>query len=82
MGRISTTFNAFTFSLPNPAPGILPPLFDPSGPLSPVEQTAGMTTDQRQKCPGANERNPGDDSTPFTENGKLDCDPTDVPPGP
>jgi len=79
IGRIATTFNAFT-PPSQPLPGLLPNLF--STPLSPSEFYAGLTQDQRQRCPGANERNPGDDSTPFTENGRLDCDPTDVPPGP
>ena len=80
MGRISTTFNAFSPAVNNPLPGVLPNIFDT--PLSPSEAFAGITEGQRRKCPGANERNPGDNSTPFTENGELDCDPTQVPPGP
>jgi phospholipid/cholesterol/gamma-HCH transport system substrate-binding protein len=80
MGRIATNFNSFTVSAPDLLPGILPPIF--SGPLTPAQQFAGINTDQRQKCPGANERNPGDNSTPFTENGTLDCNPTQVAPGP
>jgi phospholipid/cholesterol/gamma-HCH transport system substrate-binding protein len=79
MGRLSTTFNAFTPSVPE-VPGVLPSIFDT--PLSPSEQFAGITQDLRSRCPGANERNPGDNSTPFTEGGELDCDPTQVPPGP
>ena len=82
IGRIATNFNAFTVSAPDLLPGVLPPLLGPDGPLSPAQQFAGLYTDQRQKCPGANERNPGDGSTPFTENGTLDCDPTQVAPGP
>jgi phospholipid/cholesterol/gamma-HCH transport system substrate-binding protein len=78
MGRISTTFNTFTPSLPS-LPNVLPNIF--SSPLSPTQQYDGLTTDQRKRCPGTTERNPGDDSTPFTENGELDCDPTEVPPG-
>jgi phospholipid/cholesterol/gamma-HCH transport system substrate-binding protein len=71
--RIGTTFNAFT-------PGL------PSGfadPLSPIVETAGIGgTDKDARCPGTNERNPGDDSTPFTDNGTLACDPSQVPLGP
>ena len=34
------------------------------------------------RCPGANERDPGDGSSPFTDGGTLDCDPTQLPVGP
>jgi phospholipid/cholesterol/gamma-HCH transport system substrate-binding protein len=83
IGRIATTFNAFTIpstpagsAIPNLLPNVLAPA------LSANQAFNGITQDQRSKCPGANERNPGDNSTPFTENGELDCDPTEVPPGP
>jgi hypothetical protein len=33
-----------------------------------------------RRCPGADERDPGDGSTPFVTAG-FDCDPTQVPPG-
>jgi phospholipid/cholesterol/gamma-HCH transport system substrate-binding protein len=73
IGRIGTTFNAFT-------PGL------PSGfadPLSPIVETAGIGgTGKNARCPGTNERNPGDDSTPFTDNGTLACNPKQVPLGP
>jgi phospholipid/cholesterol/gamma-HCH transport system substrate-binding protein len=77
MGRISTTFNLFTFSLPG-LPDLTSPLqgnqilnaFGPSG------------INNLKRCPGANERNPGDGSTPFTDNGTLDCNPNQVPTGP
>jgi len=73
IGRISTTFNAFS-------PG-LPDLF--SKPLSPITQIAGIGgTGKNARCPGTNERNPGDNSTPFTDNGTLACDPSQVPLGP
>jgi phospholipid/cholesterol/gamma-HCH transport system substrate-binding protein len=73
IGRISTTFNAFS-------PGV-PDLF--KDPLSPLVQIAGLGgTGQSARCPGANERNPGDGSTPFTDNGTLACDPSQVPLGP
>jgi phospholipid/cholesterol/gamma-HCH transport system substrate-binding protein len=73
IGRIATTFNAFT-------PG-LPDLF--KDPLSPIVQIAGIGgTGKSARCPGTNERNPGDNSTPFTDNGTLACDPSQVPLGP
>ncbi|MGE5281670.1 MAG: hypothetical protein ACM3N0_04985, partial [Chloroflexota bacterium] len=73
IGRIATTFNAFT-------PG-LPDLF--SKPLSPITQIAGLGgAGNNARCPGTNERNPGDNSTPFTDNGTLACDPSQVPLGP
>ena len=34
------------------------------------------------RCPGTNERDPGDGSTPFTDNDTLACDPDQVPLGP
>jgi phospholipid/cholesterol/gamma-HCH transport system substrate-binding protein len=75
MGRISTTFNFFTFA------GGIPNLF--GAPLLPEEaEQEGFKTNFLQRCPGANERDPGDGSTPFTDNGTLDCDPSHVPTGP
>ena len=72
IGRISTTFNAFTPSVPGFA-----------NPQSPIVQIAGLGgTGNNARCPGANERNPGDNSTPFTDNGTLACDPSQVPIGP
>jgi phospholipid/cholesterol/gamma-HCH transport system substrate-binding protein len=72
IGRISTTFNAFTPGIP-----------DLSKPESPIVQIAGLGgTGNTARCPGANERNPGDNSTPFTDNGTLACDPSQVPIGP
>jgi len=71
IGRISTTFNAFSASL------------DFANPLSPIVETAEIGgTYKNARCPGTNERNPGDDSTPFTDNGTLPCDPDQVPLGP
>ena len=73
IGRIATTFNAFT-------PG-LPDLF--KDPLSPIVQIASSGgAGKSARCPGTNERNPGDNSTPFTDNGTLACDPSQVPLGP
>jgi len=81
VGRIATTFNTFSFSA-----GGLPELVPPS--LQNSTQTySGLTTDLDQKCPGANERpldgaDPSDNSVPFLDGNNLDCDPTDLPPGP
>jgi phospholipid/cholesterol/gamma-HCH transport system substrate-binding protein len=74
MGRIGTTFNVFSLSGPGGLPNIT------TAPQNPL--TAGLTTDQLRKCPGANERPAPDGSNPFTDNGTLDCDPSQVPPGP
>ena len=71
IGRIATTFNAFSGGLPN-----LPPL----SPIAQIASIGGAGKDAR--CPGANERDPGDNSTPFTDNGTLACDPSQVPVGP
>jgi len=89
IGRISTTFNTFTFSTP-PGLDTLPPNLAPFPLLPPPVQSvndqffgaAGLSLNNLERCPGANERNPGDNSTPFTENGTLDCDPSQVPVGP
>jgi phospholipid/cholesterol/gamma-HCH transport system substrate-binding protein len=71
--RIGTTFNAFSPGLPD---GF-------ADPVSPIVETAGIGgTNKNARCPGTNERNPGDDSTPFTDNGTLACDPDQVPLGP
>ena len=76
MGRISTTFNVFSVSA-----GGLPNIF--AAPLTPTQvEQGGFKTNNLARCPGANERDPGDGSTPFTDNGTLDCDPSQVPTGP
>jgi phospholipid/cholesterol/gamma-HCH transport system substrate-binding protein len=77
IGRISTTFNVFSVSPSTGLPNIL------AGAIPSDQLLAnGLTVDQLEKCPGSNERDPGDGSTPFTDNGNLDCDPSQVPPGP
>ena len=78
MGRIATTSN--TWAVPETAvPGVLPNIFE--APQSPATAYSGLTQNQRMRCPGSNERDPGDGSTPFVEEG-IACDPTQVPPGP
>jgi phospholipid/cholesterol/gamma-HCH transport system substrate-binding protein len=78
IGRIATTFNTFSLSGPGGTPNLLAP------PLNTLPQQvgAGLSIDNLRRCPGSNERNPGDNSTPFTDNGSLACDPSQVPPGP
>ncbi len=84
IGRIETTFNAFSLS----APGGVANLLDP---LTPDEQLAALDLGNLRRCPGGNERpvdDLGDDSVPFTDGGALtdgeapDCNPDDVLPGP
>jgi phospholipid/cholesterol/gamma-HCH transport system substrate-binding protein len=71
IGRISTTFNTFSASTPG----------TPASPISQLLSISGGTGNDR-RCPGSNERNPGDNSTPFTDNGTLACNPSQVPLGP
>jgi phospholipid/cholesterol/gamma-HCH transport system substrate-binding protein len=77
IGRIGTTLNTFSLS----APGL--PLLDPADLQTPLEQAGLFDTGNLRRCPGALERNPGDDSTPFgPSNGGPSCDESDVPTGP
>ena len=76
-GRFSTVFNAFT-----PSTTGLPPLpsdlIDPDTVFDDLLDTGNL-----RRCPGANERDPGDGSTPFgPSDGGPDCDESQVPIGP
>jgi phospholipid/cholesterol/gamma-HCH transport system substrate-binding protein len=85
IGRIATTFNTFLFSQPDTNPNLFPFSLLPPPAQSVQDQffgAAGFSTDNLERCPGANERNPGDNSTPFTDGGTLDCDPSQMPVGP
>jgi len=73
IARIQTTFNAFS-------PGLPHGLTDPTSPIVDIANVGG--TNNRSRCPGTNERDPGDNSTPFTDNGTLGCNPSQVPVGP
>jgi len=75
IGRISTTFNAFSLS----APGGLPDLLSTPGAPS---SSPAFDINNLNRCPGSNERPAPDGSNPFTDNGTLNCDPSEVPPGP
>ena len=85
IGRIETTFNAFSPS----TPGGLPNLAEQ---LTPEQLVSALDTGNTRRCPGANEHpvsdiDPSDTSVPFTDGGALtdgepgDCDPTQVAPG-
>ncbi|MET0730858.1 MAG: MlaD family protein [Solirubrobacterales bacterium] len=76
IGRISTTFNSFSAASPG-VPSLFQPPINPSTVFGSLLDTGNL-----ERCPGANERNPGDGSTPFTEGGRLDCNPNQVPVGP
>jgi phospholipid/cholesterol/gamma-HCH transport system substrate-binding protein len=80
IGRIGTTINTFSFSTPG---------FPQLNPLSIVgydqlvnNPSLGLTTSQYARCPGALERDRGDGSTPFTDNGQITCNKHQTPTGP
>jgi phospholipid/cholesterol/gamma-HCH transport system substrate-binding protein len=74
MSRIAATLNTFSASTPG-FPSILGQAGDPtSDPL--------LDTGNTRRCPGANERPAPDGSNPFTDGGTLNCDPSQIPPGP
>ncbi|HEY8465569.1 MAG TPA: MlaD family protein [Solirubrobacterales bacterium] len=79
LGRVATTFNAFT-----PSASGLVDLLSPIDPGSILKGLGIPSLDMgnHQRCPGSLERDPGDGSTPFTDGGTLNCDPTQVPTGP
>ena len=69
--RISPIFNAFTL-----ADNVLTPV--PGG-----NRPVATTTGQFRRCPGAATQSAADNSNPFRDqSGTLDCDPTQVLPGP
>jgi len=85
LGRIAGTFNVFTFSdsgLVSLVDLITGNSLDLGGALQGITDIAGFETGNHARCPGTNERDPGDGSTPFTDGGTLNCDPSQVPTGP
>lgn len=48
-------------------------------PVEPSEALAGLKTGQIRRCPGSATQPAEDGSSPFTDEGKLGCDPTEVP---
>jgi phospholipid/cholesterol/gamma-HCH transport system substrate-binding protein len=86
IGRVSTSFNAFSLSGPGGAPDL------GSSPLTPAQLQAAMDTGNVARCPGGNEHpltdiDPSDTSVPFTDGGALTdsgpghCDPDQTAPG-
>jgi phospholipid/cholesterol/gamma-HCH transport system substrate-binding protein len=73
--RAATTANLFTVAGGLPTGDIIPP--DQRGAL--FDKTAQL--DQRDRCPGSDERDPGNHSEPYWYPG-FPCDPSEVPLGP
>jgi phospholipid/cholesterol/gamma-HCH transport system substrate-binding protein len=48
-------------------------------PTTPQQGVQGLQLHQLRRCPGAAATPPADGSAPFTDNGLLGCDPTEVP---
>jgi phospholipid/cholesterol/gamma-HCH transport system substrate-binding protein len=48
-------------------------------PAEPAQVLKGLKTGQLRRCPGAGTQPAADGSSPFTDNGQLGCDPTQVP---
>lgn len=48
-------------------------------PANPAQVVSGLKTGQLRRCPGAGTQPAADGSSPFTDNGQLGCDPTQVP---
>jgi phospholipid/cholesterol/gamma-HCH transport system substrate-binding protein len=73
--RIQPIFNAFNFN-DNPAGGVLTP-------IPPSHRFDELETNQLRRCPGAASQPNSDGSAPWRDvSGTLDCDPSQVPPGP
>jgi len=73
--RIQPIFNAFNFD-DNPAGGVLTP-------IAPSHRFDGLEINQLRRCPGAASQPAADGSAPWRDrSGTLDCDPSQVPPGP
>jgi phospholipid/cholesterol/gamma-HCH transport system substrate-binding protein len=72
--RVQPMFEAFSFS-DNGSGGVLTP-------QPPGQRLSGLQTANR-RCPGAASQPPPDGSAPWRDaTGTLDCDPSQVPPGP
>ncbi len=48
-------------------------------PTTPMQGIEGLKTGQLKRCPGAATAPAADGSSPFTDNGLLGCDPSQVP---
>jgi phospholipid/cholesterol/gamma-HCH transport system substrate-binding protein len=74
--RIQPIFNAFQFhELPAGGSTLVP--------LPVSQRLDGLQNDMLKRCPGSASQVPPDKSAPFRDtSGNLDCDPSQVPPGP
>jgi len=73
--RIQPIFNAYSFAA-NPGGGVLTP-------IPPSARANGLQTGFLRRCPGTASQPPADNSAPYRDTGgQLDCDPSQVPPGP
>jgi len=72
--RVQPIFSAFAFT-DSPGGGTL-------SPVPPSRRFEGFQRGALRRCPGAASQPPPDGSAPFTDGGRLDCDPTLAPPGP
>jgi phospholipid/cholesterol/gamma-HCH transport system substrate-binding protein len=70
VGRIESTLNPFSFSIP----GF--PLLTPTSVLTPSQILAALDTNNARRCPGNLERPAEDHSNPFTDGGNLTAGPT------
>jgi phospholipid/cholesterol/gamma-HCH transport system substrate-binding protein len=48
-------------------------------PANPAQVVSGLKTGQLRRCPGSGTQPAADGSSPFTDNGQLACDPTQIP---
>lgn len=80
LGRIEAAFNTFSLNATNGLTDLLAPV-DLGDTAAEFEMVPGLDVVNNARCPGANERDPGDGSTPFAPEG-INCDPTQVPTGP
>jgi phospholipid/cholesterol/gamma-HCH transport system substrate-binding protein len=71
--RIMPITNSFTFA-EDGSGGVLTP--------NTISQRLNGYSIATKSCPGGASQPTPDGSAPFTESGRLDCDPQDVPPGP
>jgi phospholipid/cholesterol/gamma-HCH transport system substrate-binding protein len=72
--RIQPIFNTFSFT-DNPAGGTLTP-------QDPDDRLVGYQQGVYKRCPGGGTQPAADGSTPNKDDGNLDCDQRQVPPGP
>jgi phospholipid/cholesterol/gamma-HCH transport system substrate-binding protein len=73
IARFGIALNQFSLAFPG-----LPNLLRPQVPSEALRELGAGNT---KRCPGANERPAPDGSNPFTDNGQLDCDPSQLPSG-